>query len=434
MQANDTVKSSLDFIEQNLKTTITIEELANMAGYSVWHYCRMFSQIVGMPVAGYIGKRRLDKAITEISEGRKGVDVVLEYGFDTYAGFYKAFVRMYGCSPKKYLYIYGKHQVNRIGVERMITEGELRGAIAQWDIPQNYQLKEVYVIDGTRVSENVWSLGDDYILKTGERSRLLKDLRLRKALAAQGFAASAPVLTKAGQDFLDGERIYILMKKIPGEPLNKADRFGDERRTFGFKYGQSIARLHLSLAEVEAAIMPDEVDLFKQVTKWALPNCKKLNEQWGMGLPDNFFKEYVDSFGAVFGKLPKQLIHRDPNPSNILFNGGEVSGFIDFDLGERNIRLWDPCYCATGILSEWRGVENVYEKWPDIFTGIIRGYDSVCPLTAEEKESLYDVVCSIAMICAAYFESADEYKKLSKTSREILAYVVNNRERISGAM
>lgn len=431
MPTNDTVKSSIDFIEKNLKTTITIEELANMAGYSVWHYCRMFSQIVGLPVAGYIGKRRLDKAITEISEGRKAIDVVLEYGFDTYAGFYKAFVRMYGCSPKKYLSIYGKHRVNKIGVERMITERELRDAIAQWDIPQNFPLSEVYVIDGTKVSGNVWSLGDDYILKTGERSRLLKDLRLRNALAAQGFAASAPVLTTAGQDFLDSERIYILMKKIPGEPLNKTDRFGDERHTFGFKYGQSIARLHLSLSDVEAAIMPDELDLLKGVTQWALPNCKKLNAQWSMGLPDSFFKEYIDAFGAVFGKLPKQLIHRDPNPSNILFNDGEVSGFIDFDLSERNIRLWDPCYCATGILSEWRGVENIYEKWPDIYTGIIRGYDSVCPLTAEEKESLFFVVCSIAMICAAYFESADEYKELSKTSREIFTYIVNNKERLT---
>jgi len=35
-----------------------------------------------------------------------------------------------------------------------------------------------------------------------------------------------------------------------------------------------------------------------------------------------------------------------------LFDGGEVSGFIDFDLSEINVRLWDVCYCATGILSE----------------------------------------------------------------------------------
>ena len=96
MQTNETIKKSLDYIERNLKTIITIEELASIVGYSVWHYCRLFSQIVGFPVAGYISKRRLDRAIMEISDGRKAVDVVLEYGFDTYAGFYKAFVRMYG--------------------------------------------------------------------------------------------------------------------------------------------------------------------------------------------------------------------------------------------------------------------------------------------------------------------------------------------------
>jgi len=51
------------------------------------------------------------------------------------------------------------------------------------------------------------------------------------------------------------------------------------------------------------------------------------------------FDDYIENFGALYGKLPKQLIHRDPNPSNILFEGDEVSGFIDFDLSEINIRL-----------------------------------------------------------------------------------------------
>ena len=313
----------------------------------------------------------------------------------------------------------------------MITESELREVIAQWDIPQKLPLKDVYVIDGTKVSGNVWTLGDDFILKTGERSRLLKDMRLRKALAEQGFKASAPIMTKAGRDFIDGENIYVLIKKIPGEPLNKADRFGDDRYSYGYKYGQSIAKLHLALADVENEIMPDEMNLFKRISQWAIPEIKKQNEQWNMGLPDSFFADYIDGFGAVFEKLPKQLIHRDPNPSNILFDNGEVSGFIDFDLSERNLRLWDPCYCATGILSEWRGVDNIYEKWIDIFYGILRGYDSVCPLTPEEKSSIYNVVCSIEMICAAYFESIDEYKELAKTNREMFAYVVDSKERMS---
>jgi len=88
MHATELIKFSLEYIEQNLKTDITAEELANIAGYSVWHYCRLFSQATGRTVAAYICKRRLDGALREISAGRKAIDVVMEYGFDTYSGFY----------------------------------------------------------------------------------------------------------------------------------------------------------------------------------------------------------------------------------------------------------------------------------------------------------------------------------------------------------
>jgi len=99
----DMIKASLDYIERNLKTDITAEELAQTANYSVRHYGRLFSQATGSPVANYIAKKRIDYVLAEISSGRKAIDAVLDYGFDTYSGFYKACVKMYGCSPKKYL-------------------------------------------------------------------------------------------------------------------------------------------------------------------------------------------------------------------------------------------------------------------------------------------------------------------------------------------
>ena len=111
-------------------------------------------------------------------------------------------------------------------------------------------------------------------------------------------------------------------------------------------------------------VLPDEVNLYKSITEWALPNIKQQNVQWSIGLSDQFFADYIDTFGKLFDRLPKQLIHRDPNPGNILFEGGEVSGFIDFDLSEVNVRLWDACYCATGILIE--SSDEAYEKWLDV--------------------------------------------------------------------
>ena len=87
----DYIKPSLDYIEQNLKTDIKTEELASMAGYSVTHYRRMFGKTTGLSVANYISKKRINHALFEILAGRKAIDTVLDYGFDTYAGFYKAF-------------------------------------------------------------------------------------------------------------------------------------------------------------------------------------------------------------------------------------------------------------------------------------------------------------------------------------------------------
>jgi serine/threonine protein kinase len=70
------------------------------------------------------------------------------------------------------------------------------------------------------------------------------------------------------------------------------------------------------------------------------------------------------------------IIHRDPNPSNIMFENGEVTGFIDFVISERNVRLFDPCYCATGILSEAETIiPDGYDQWP-IVSSIVRNFPS----------------------------------------------------------
>lgn len=430
MQNSDIIRSGIAYIEQNLKTDITSEELAQMAGYSVWHYQRLFAQVTGMTLSVYINRRRLDCALAEICAKRKAIDVAMEYGFNSYAGFYKAFLRMYGCSPKKYLSLYGTHQ-STSEVFDMITETQLRKILTNWNIPQDMTISDVKIIDGAKTADGVWQIGNDYLLKTGDRAALLRNARIAKAMAAQGLDATVPLPTVKGGDFTDDKNCFVLIHRPNGKPLSKAERFGSECGEFGFKYGKSIAQLHNALATVEKDIQPFEQNLFTHVTEWAIPNVQKQNIQWNMGLPNSFFDEYIHNFGALFEKLPKQLIHRDPNPCNILFCSGDVSGFADFDLSERNVRLWDPCYCATGILSEQRNVGNAYDKFPVILENILHGYDSVNPLTVEEKQAVYYVLCSIQMICVAHFESINEYKDLAKINREMLLYIIERKNQIN---
>lgn len=313
----------------------------------------------------------------------------------------------------------------------MFTEKELQEILTNWNIPQNLTINDVKIVDGTKTADNVWQVGKDYLLKTGDRAALQRNIRVAKALAEQGFAAAVPVLTVKGDYFTEDKNNFVLIRKANGSPLPKSDRFSDKCGDFGFKYGQSIARMHNALSAIEKDIQPYEQNLFYHVTEWALPEVQKKNIQWNMGIPDSYFEDYIKNFGRLYEKLPKQLVHRDPNPCNILFEGEEVSGFTDFELSERNVRLWDPCYCATGILSEQRDVKNAYDKFPEILDAVLHGYDSVNPLAAEEKQAVYYVICSIQMICVACFESTNEYKDLAKINREMLLYIIEQKNKIN---
>ena len=106
----EAIQKTLDYIDEHLKTDICAEELSRMAGFSLFHFYRLFQSAVGMPVMQYISRRRLLYAIYEIGmdrslkmytdhfqtdtdtsageRSRKMIDVALEYGFETYAGFY----------------------------------------------------------------------------------------------------------------------------------------------------------------------------------------------------------------------------------------------------------------------------------------------------------------------------------------------------------
>lgn len=431
MQYPEVIQTSLAYIERNLKTDITAEELARGAHYSTHHYYRLFSSVMGSSVAAYILKRRLDHALTEIARGRKAADVVPEYGFSTYAGFYKSFVKLYGCSPKKYLAIYRIHEPEQPEVATMYSITELRNILKHWDIDHNLPITDVLVMNGTRAAGNAWRIGNQYILKTGKREQLLKNIKVSKALQKYGLNASVPVLTIEGSDFTSVQEPFVLLHALKGKPLPTADRFGSESKRYAEQYGRGIARLHKALAAVQADILPDATNVFQVVSEWALPNVRQQNLQWTMGIDDGFFSDYLQTFGKLYPRLPKQLIHRDPNPSNVLFDNGSVSGWIDFDLSETSLRLWDVCYCATGVLVEG-GVE-AYEKWPSVLGGILHGYDAENAFVPEEKQAVFYVICSIQMICIAFFESRDEFKELAKINRRMLQYIIENQEAIRSA-
>jgi AraC family transcriptional regulator len=102
MEYRTCIQNSLDYIEEHLQDSLTVEELAKIAGFSTYHYYRVFNVYVGIPVMEYIRRRRLAYAAAELAHGKSIIAIAMDYGFDSHNGFAKAFRKTYGCSPDQY--------------------------------------------------------------------------------------------------------------------------------------------------------------------------------------------------------------------------------------------------------------------------------------------------------------------------------------------
>jgi len=436
MDTIDIFQKVIDYIEENLKSELSSEELASMAGFSIYHFLHVFGDVVGMPLSAYITKRRIKHAIFDVYCGKKLVDAGLLYGFDTHAGFFKAFKREYGCSPSKFIKTALVQKPVPVNLKQeaklMLTQTKLRQLLSNWNIDTKIEIGTIYVNGGAIKADNVWHIGDNYVFKTGTNiAGLRKDLSIAKALTKEGITAAIPVKTINNEDFLlEDDRFYVLLNRIEGAYLTPEERYTGDRKATGEKYGIAIGKLHNILKRQDDSLEINDTNLYNTVINWAMPETKRVMHQWDCPLPDEFYSNYTTNFSKLYDKLPRHIIHRDANPSNIIFSNNEVSGFIDFEISESNVRLFDACYCATGILSEAGNITDGYEKWPEILQGVIKGYDSICPLTLEEKQSILYVVYSIQMIFIAWLNTYEENKSMAMENRKMLLWIWENSDKL----
>jgi AraC family transcriptional regulator len=96
----------IDYIEDHIRDEIDPEKLAKIVGYSPYHFYRVFQKHTGYTLMDYVVKRRLQYALHELVHGKKVIQIAMDYGFDTHAGFTKAFKKCFGSPPSLYK-IYG---------------------------------------------------------------------------------------------------------------------------------------------------------------------------------------------------------------------------------------------------------------------------------------------------------------------------------------
>jgi AraC family transcriptional regulator len=93
----------LDYISANIDRSITLTDLAQVGGLSLFHFARKFTLAMGVSPKRYISRMRLERAMAELAAGKLALaQIALNAGFSSQATFTRAFSRAMNMTPLEY--------------------------------------------------------------------------------------------------------------------------------------------------------------------------------------------------------------------------------------------------------------------------------------------------------------------------------------------
>ena len=98
------VNRAIDHIVGNLAQPLRLAELSAVAGFSPFHFHRIFKAVVGEALNAFVARQRLERALHQMSHApqRSLTDVALACGFSSSSAFSRAFKKRYAIAPSAF--------------------------------------------------------------------------------------------------------------------------------------------------------------------------------------------------------------------------------------------------------------------------------------------------------------------------------------------
>lgn len=267
----------------------------------------------------------------------------------------------------------------------------------------------LHVKEYTELSESTYMLNtihnEKYILKKKDSKEVMeRELKLLRHLKADRVPTLYPLLNRSGEMLVSHQgNYYVVYNFLDGKPFSPKEIMNHS--AVPGLLGETIAELHKSLATLEAPEYLPKRDLYQVLSDWAVKEIHKHDS--GNQVLTCIFNELKGELKNKIGHLPVQIIHRDAHLYNLIYKDNKLSGIIDFDIAEVNVRIFDLCYCCTSILSENYLQEHLREKWILFAQELIANYHAKNPLNETELESIWLIMLSIQAIFMAFFIGND---------------------------
>ena len=99
----DCIEDVMRYIREHIGEPLDRETLADIAGFSIPHFHRVFTAHVGESAISYVRRIRLERAGRKLRMGAVDItEVALAAGYDSHASFSKAFKQHFGLSPSEF--------------------------------------------------------------------------------------------------------------------------------------------------------------------------------------------------------------------------------------------------------------------------------------------------------------------------------------------
>jgi Ser/Thr protein kinase RdoA (MazF antagonist) len=159
-----------------------------------------------------------------------------------------------------------------------------------------------------------------------------------------------------------------------------------------------------TLARFDAALAGFDHPSLHRTHRWNLAEAGRQRRH--LGLIEDSARRALVSWGferwqavrEVLDELPRQVIHGDANPENLLLDGERITGMVDLGDCLFTARACDPAICIAYLMM---GREDPLAA----AAAVLEGYESVIALEAAERKVLLPLACGrlAVTVCMATY-------------------------------
>lgn len=261
-----------------------------------------------------------------------------------------------------------------MSVYTAVSDEQMRHLLTRYDIGRFKSLQGI--AQGiTNSNYFLHTTQDTYVLTVFEslkHEQLPFFMDLTQHLSQKGVACPAPIAARDGD----------LTATLSGKPACIVSKLSGSDTSFPtmnqcINTGAMLAKMHLAGQDFQQSMHnPRHADWWTNAAQELLPMLSADDAQL---LQDEitFLAQHPDTH------LPSGIIHADLFKDNVLLNGEQVSGFIDFYYACHGSFVYDLAIA----INDWaRRANNRIDA--DLAAAFLSGYEQVRPLTAAERDYL----------------------------------------------